>query len=429
MSRPQASVFLHRTRRANFLFEELRKGDLERECREEKCSYEEAKEIFTLRQQLEDFWRLYTGVDHCLSSPCRNGATCTRHFDSFVCKCPPRFHGSHCEKARPTSLGCYRNGGCEHFCRRLPNRSHVCFCAPGYRLHRDGKFCLPEDSVACGRPQIHFAPRVVNGENCPKGHCPWQALLTERSDFICGGVVLSDLWILTAAHCVWRKNASFLNVTVGRKPALTFSFRFLFLVSMQSVFSNSTRVFLPREGEHDLSKDEQTEQKRRVVRVLIHHGYNETSWDSDLALLKLQRPVKLGPYVVPICLSARNSTFGRTLAAVRQSTVSGWGRLSLFGSAAKILQRLTLPRVPLQDCRLHTGLNVTKNMLCAGLRSGGRDACKGDSGGPLVTRYKKTWFLTGVVSWGKGCATENMYGVYTKVSNFLGWMEDMMSTA
>jgi len=187
-------------------------------------------------------------------------------------------------------------------------------------------------------------------------------------------------------------------------------------------------VFLPREGEHDLSEDEQTEQKRRVVKVLIHHGYNETSWDSDLALLKLQRPVKLGPYVVPICLSARNSTFGRTLAAVRQSTVSGWGRLSLFGSAAKILQRLTLPRVPLQDCRLHTGLNITRNMLCAGLRSGGRDACKGDSGGPLVTRYKKTWFLTGVVSWGKGCATENMYGVYTKVSNFLGWMEDMMST-
>jgi len=143
VSRPQASVFLHRTRRANFLFEELRKGDLERECREEKCSYEEAKEIFTLRQQLvgpdskgiQGSWLscltcavsalrrtsggstqvrqvhspsiaslffkcyfLFAGVDHCLSSPCKNGATCTRHFDTFVCKCPPRFHGSHCDK-------------------------------------------------------------------------------------------------------------------------------------------------------------------------------------------------------------------------------------------------------------------------------------------------------------------------------------------
>lgn len=85
MERPQASVFLHRSRRANFLLEELRQGNLERECLEEKCSYEEAKEIFALPQQLvsravawflvltallltcvlsaqENFWRMYTGA-------------------------------------------------------------------------------------------------------------------------------------------------------------------------------------------------------------------------------------------------------------------------------------------------------------------------------------------------------------------------------
>ncbi|XP_041822630.1 coagulation factor VII-like [Chelmon rostratus] len=396
VSRPEASVFLRRSRRANYLLEELKRGNLERECLEEKCTYEEAKEIFALPQQLEAFWRMYTAVDHCLSSPCKNGATCTRQIDTYVCKCSPGFHGTNCDKARLTSNGCrYRNGGCEHFCRELPDRSHVCFCAPGYSLDRDNSTCLPEDRVACGRPLMHFAPRVINGEICPKGHCPWQALLTENHNYSCGAIVLSDQWILTAAHCVGKNPNGIFHVTVG---------------------------------EHDLHVEERTEQKRRVVKVMIHRAYNKSNSDTDLAMLKLHRPIKLGLYVVPICLPAQNSTFSRTLATIRHSTVSGWGRLSQFGPPARFLQRLVLPRVPLQECRLHTKLNITRNMLCAGLRTGGQDACKGDSGGPLVTRYKKTWFLTGVVSWGKGCANENMYGVYTKVSNFLDWIEDIMAT-
>ncbi|KAK2857214.1 hypothetical protein Q5P01_005949 [Channa striata] len=377
VSRPEASVFLRRSRRANFLFEELRQGNLERECMEEKCSYEEAKEIFALPQQLEAFWRKYTAVDHCRTFPCKNGATCTRHFDTYVCKCPPGFHGSHCEKVavRSTSRGCrYKNGGCEHFCREFPDRSFVCFCAPGYSLGQDNSSCLTEVDVPCGRPK---------------------ALLTENDDYSCGAIILSKQWVLTAAHCVWQKHQILFNVTVG---------------------------------EHDRKEDENTEQKRGVAKVLIHPGYNQSSSDSDLALLKLLFPVKLGRHAVPICLPAQNSTFSRTVATIRHSTVSGWGRLAQFGPPARVLQRLELPRVPLQECRLHTKLNITKNMLCAGLKSGGRDSCEGDSGGPLVTRYKNTWFLTGVVSWGKGCANENMYGVYTKVSNFLGWIENIMAT-
>ncbi|XP_074521113.1 coagulation factor VII [Halichoeres trimaculatus] len=395
LSRPEASVFLRRSRRANHLFEELRRGNLERECLEEKCSYEEAKEIFALPQQLEVFWRKYTAVDHCQSSPCKNGATCTRHLDTYVCKCPPGFHGYHCEKARAAYRGCrYRNGGCEHFCRDLPERSHVCFCARGYSLGRDNSTCVPQDRVPCGQTQVHFSPRVVNGKNCPKGQCPWQAMLTERLKFQCGAIVLTDQWILSAAHCVWGKPVTSFNVTVGK---------------------------------HDRGVREASEQQRPVVKMIIHPAYNDSSKDSDIVLMRLQSPVSLGPHVVPVCLPARNSTFSRTLAGVRLSTVSGWGRQELFGMTSDILQRLVLPRVPLQECRLHTRLNITKNMLCAGFKTGGRDACRGDSGGPLVTRYRRTWFLTGVVSWGKGCAVENMYGVYVRVANFLTWIEDTMS--
>lgn len=185
--------------------------------------------------------------------------------------------------------------------------------------------------------------------------------------------------------------------------------------------------FLPLQGEHNRAKKEGTEQVRRVTRMLIHPQYNHTSTDRDLSLLYLKREVVLGPFVVPVCLPALDGSFWRTLGAMRTSVVSGWGRLAQSGPPSTLLQRLEVPRVPLQECRT-TGLNVTRNMLCAGFRDGKKDACQGDSGGPLVTRYKNTWFLTGVVSWGKGCAQEDVYGIYTRVSNFLDWINQTMAT-
>lgn len=136
--------------------------------------------------------------------------------------------------------------------------------------------------------------------------------------------------------------------------------------------------------------------------------------------------MSLGLYVVPICLPPANGTFHRTLGMVRTSTVSGWGRLSQNGPPSRVLQRLEVPRVPLETCRAHSGLTLTDNMLCAGFREGGQDACQGDSGGPLVTRYNNTWFLTGVVSWGRGCAHSDVYGVYTRITVFVQWIRDIM---
>ncbi|KAF7660269.1 hypothetical protein LDENG_00285200 [Lucifuga dentata] len=396
VSRPEASDFLRRSRRANGGLEELRRGNVERECMEEKCSYEEAKEIYPLPQQLEVFWKSYTAVDHCLSSPCKNRATCVQSSSTFVCLCPRGLTGRHCDQAIRTSFGCiYRNGGCEHFCKDFPDLSNRCYCAPGYRLDRDNSSCLPQVSVPCGRPVMQLLPRIVNGYNCPRGQCPWQALLTESGTFQCGGIILSAHWILTAAHCVWHKHAKMFHITVGK-------------------FNHSAL--------------EKGQQELRVSKVLVHPSYNPSSYDSDLALLKLHRPIKLGLFAVPICLPALDSSFSRILATIRLSTVSGWGKLSQFGPASTLLQRLEVPRVPLQECRRHSNLNVTRNMICAGLRTGGLDSCKGDSGGPLVTRYKKTWFLTGVVSWGKGCAQQNLYGIYTRVSMFLHWINQTMST-
>lgn len=399
-----------RTRRANGFLEELRTGNLERECVEEKCSYEEAREIFPQRQQLEAFWTTYKAGNPCDSAPCQNGATCTRLVHNFTCKCAPGYHGHHCDKVRSSSsssspsspsIVCrHRNGGCEHFCADATERTQICSCADGYKLERNNASCSPIVDVPCGRPQVFFAPRVVNGQVCPKGYCPWQAMLTKNHVFVCGAVLLSPRWVLTAAHCVIPEPGAEFHITVG---------------------------------EHDRSVPEPTEQKRGVAKVLMNPDYNQTSSDSDLALLRLDRDVRLGRFVVPVCLPGPRgrqvdlrSGLVRTLASVRVSTVSGWGRVAQHGQASDVLQRVNVPRVRTLDCRSHSGLNISRNMLCFGLRSGGLDSCEGDSGGPLVTRWRKTWFLTGIVSWGRGCGDRNQYGVYTRVPNFLDWIHRSM---
>ncbi|XP_066516766.1 coagulation factor VII isoform X2 [Hoplias malabaricus] len=390
-------MFLQRYRRANSFLEELKLPNLERECLEEICSYEEAREIYSVPEQLELFWKSYTAVDHCKSEPCSNGSTCNNLGDTYICMCPPNFEGRTCDKESfpQNAYNClYKNGECEHFCTQIEDSVRECHCATGYSLGLDNSSCLQQVHVPCGRPVVtSLGPRVVKGHVCNKGQCPWQALLELGGEYKCGAIVLNNQWILTAAHCVWEIDSAQLQIIVG---------------------------------EHIRSVNEDTEQIRKVSEILIHPLYNHTTSDADIALLRLRRNITLGPYVVPICLPPLKGTFDRTLGAVRLSTVSGWGRLAQFGPPSTVLQRLEVPRVPLEKCRAHSGLSITNNMLCAGFKEGGRDACQGDSGGPLVTLYKNTWFLTGVVSWGKGCARADMYGIYTRVSVFVEWITKNM---
>ncbi|KAG7315722.1 hypothetical protein KOW79_020588 [Hemibagrus wyckioides] len=400
LSKPEANqMLLHRYRRANSFLEEVKLGNLERECIEEKCSYEEAKEIFSGPEQLDAFWKKYTEVDRCQPDPCANEATCVSEDNDYICICPPKFQGRHCDKetAPQDFHNClYKNGGCEHFCTEDADLVPHCHCTTDYNLAADNKSCVSQVPFPCGKPMVTtVGPRIVKGQVCPKGQCPWQALLRYGSIYKCGAVILNNEWIVTAAHCVWQMDRSKLSVTVG---------------------------------EHIISVSEGTEQTRGVSKVLIHPLYNYTANDADIALLHLRRNISLGPYVMPICLPPAHGTFARTLGAVRNSVVSGWGRLSQHGPQSNVLQRLEVPRVPLEKCRAHSGFSLTDNMLCAGFKEGGRDACQGDSGGPLVTRYNNTWFLSGIVSWGKGCARSDVYGVYTRVSIFAEWIMKSMAT-
>ncbi|XP_062049907.1 coagulation factor VII [Lepus europaeus] len=406
VTQEEAHSVLRRQRRANSFLEELRPGSLERECKEELCSFEEAREVFQSTERTKQFWITYNDGDQCASNPCQNGGSCEDQIQSYICFCLADFEGRNCEKNKNDQLICmYENGGCEQYCSDHVGSQRSCRCHEGYTLLPNGVSCTPTVDYPCGkvpalekRGASNPQGRIVGGKVCPKGECPWQAALMNGSTLLCGGSLLDTHWVVSAAHC-FDKLRSLRNLTIVL-------------------------------GEHDLSEDEGDEQVRHVAQIIIPDKYVPGRTDHDIALLRLLQPVVLTNNVVPLCLPERNFSES-TLATIRFSRVSGWGQLLYRGALARELMAIDVPRLMTQDCveqSEHTpgSPEVTGNMFCAGYLDGSKDACKGDSGGPHATSYHGTWYLTGVVSWGEGCAAVGHVGVYTRVSRYTEWLSTLM---
>lgn len=210
----------------------------------------------------------------------------------------------------------------------------------------------------------------------------------------CGGVLISDKYALTAAHC-------------------------------QPGFLSSLLVIL---GAHDLTGNigRFKPVSIPVRRMIVHRSYNPATFENDLALLELERPVVFQPHIVPICLPGRNEDFtGRT------SFVTGWGKLSHGGSVPNVLQYVPVPILSNQKCQKMFMLAghakaIRDNFVCAGYDGGNRDSCEGDSGGPLTLRRDDgRWVLVGTVSHGIRCAEPNMPGVYMRTSSYRPWIDSV----
>lgn len=186
-----------------------------------------------------------------------------------------------------------------------------------------------------------------------------------------------------------------------------------------------SEMFVSVPGEFDTRKREGREVTHAVEQVLVHREYVPETYHNDIALIKLVKPIAFTKYIVPACLPERDFA-ERVLMQQEEGLVSGFGRLSEGGPQATVLQKLTVPYVARATCMESTKFKITLRMFCAGYDQVAKDACQGDSGGPHVTRYKDTWFVTGVVSWGEGCARKGKYGVYTQVSKYQKWIESVM---
>lgn len=163
----------------------------------------------------------------------------------------------------------------------------------------------------------------------------------------------------------------------------------------------------------------------------MHHNHNGITLDNDIALLRLERPVDIegDSSVCLICLPERNS---EALEAGKRCTVTGYGYEQETGPAALRVRQTELPIVNDQECQNKTSLALGKpfslpaSSFCAGGELG-QDACHGDGGSPLSCLNDKYYELTGIVSWGYKCGSRDLPGLYSKVSAFVGWINQIVS--
>ncbi|KAM9774494.1 transmembrane protease serine 7 isoform X2 [Syngnathus typhle] len=246
-----------------------------------------------------------------------------------------------------------------------------------------------ERDCACGLPTPPVAHRIVGGSDSDEGEWPWQVSLHFSGHLICGASVLSSDWLISAAHC----------------------------------FSKD-RLSDPRRWRAHLGALMQGSAKHvaEIQRIVPHEYYDASTLDYDMALLQLKRawPASLGPLVQPVCLPATS----QAVTAQHRCWVTGWGHRSEDDkSLPSVLQKAQVSVMSQTECKAIYGL-VSPRMLCAGVSTGERDACRGDSGGPLSCQAPSggRWFLIGIVSWGAGCGRPELPGVYTRVSKFTSWI-------
>ncbi|CAL4077159.1 unnamed protein product [Meganyctiphanes norvegica] len=288
---------------------------------------------------------------------------------------------------------------CELFldvCCRVPNVNPGPIGPPAY-------------TAGCGRRNvegIHARISGFQGNEAQFGEFPWMTAVLrteyigdkEVNLYVCGGSLIEDNVVLTAAHCVAGKDSTKLKIRVG---------------------------------EWDTQNEYETyaHEDRQVLEYIVHPAYNQQNLQNDFALVFLESPFILKPHIDTVCLPGPQPfPEGTTCFA------TGWGK-DKFGKEGvyqNVLKKIDLPIVDNYNCqeslrttRLGKYFKLDDSFMCAG-GVPTKDTCTGDGGSPLVCQLPgdSSYVQVGIVAWGIGCGEDGVPGVYADVTQAGDWIEN-----